>query len=70
MNTAKAVKLESLMTVDEIAEALKLNVDHVRDRLVKEPGFPRPAINRPRFRRWIKEEIERWAAAERAKNQR
>lgn len=65
-----AVKLDSLMTLEEIAEALKLNVGHVRDRLVKEASFPRPVINRPRFRRWSRDAIERWVASEHAQSHR
>jgi predicted DNA-binding transcriptional regulator AlpA len=64
------VSLESLMTVDEIAAALKLNVDHVRDRLVHEAGFPRPVVNRPRFRRWRRDAIERWLGEQEALNAR
>lgn len=56
-----------LMTVDDIANVLKLNTAHVRDRLVREADFPRPVINRPKCRRWTRASIERWLSAEAAK---
>lgn len=59
-----------LMTVTDIAGALRLNPAHVRDRLVHEAGFPRPVINRPRCRRWSRNSIERWLSNEAAKSAR
>lgn len=59
-----------LMTVNDIAAALKLNTDHVRDRLIHEAGFPRPVINRHKCRRWSRSSIERWLSAEAKKSAR
>lgn len=59
-----------LMTVDDIAQVLKLNTSHVRDRLIREAGFPRPVINRHKCRRWTRASIERWLSAEAAKSAR
>lgn len=59
-----------LMTVADIAEALKLNTAHVRDRVVHEADFPRPVINRPRCRRWSRSSIERWLSSEAKKSAR
>jgi predicted DNA-binding transcriptional regulator AlpA len=52
--------LPALMSIQDIAAVLRLNPAHVRDRLVKRPDFPRPAINEPRFRRWRAAAIDRW----------
>ena len=64
------ISLDGLLSVEDIAAALKLSPQHVRDRLVREAGFPRPAVNRPKFRRWSREAVERWLAQESAKSER
>lgn len=64
------LSLEGLMSAEDIAAALKLSVRQVRDRLVQEADFPRPAINRRRFRRWQREAIEAWLGRQAALAQR
>lgn len=65
-----AVRLESMVSVEDIAKALQMSVKHVRDRVVREPDFPRPVLNRPRTRRWSRDSIERWLAQQQAQSQR
>jgi predicted DNA-binding transcriptional regulator AlpA len=64
------VALDNLMSVEDIAGALQLRVGHVRDRLVQEADFPRPVVNRPKFRRWSRASIEEWLGREAAKCER
>lgn len=46
-----------------IAEYLEVTRAHVTDVLVKRPDFPRPIIDRgPRLRRWLRSDVECWAA--------
>ncbi len=53
----------TLLTVDDIAELLKLSRDYVRDRLVKSAEFPRPAIVlSQKNRRWEKSDVESWVS--------
>lgn len=56
-------------TVDtkDIAEMLGVSRPYVTDRLVKQPDFPAPVINRSRrIRRWALEAIQAWANQSRA----
>lgn len=47
----------------DIAAYLEVTRAHVTDVLVKRPDFPKPIINRgPRLRRWLRTEVEFWAA--------
>jgi len=48
-----------LMTADDIAEMLRLNAAHVRDRLTKERGFP-AGYRVGGALRWKREDIEDW----------
>lgn len=46
-----------------IAAYLEVTRAHVTDVLVKRPDFPKPIIDRgPRLRRWLRAEVEFWAA--------
>lgn len=50
-----------LLDTKQIAEMLTLSTDHVRNRLVKSPGFPPPVINiSRRTRRWSLGDVQRW----------
>jgi excisionase family DNA binding protein len=48
-----------LMTVEEIAELLKLNTAHVRDRVTHQKSFP-GAIVLGNRKRWIESEVHEW----------
>jgi predicted DNA-binding transcriptional regulator AlpA len=53
--------MSELLDITEIASLLKLRREYVRDRLVKNPGFPEPAMTlSQRVRRWRREDVERW----------
>lgn len=57
--------MNDLMTLDGIADALKLHRKFVRDRLVKKPGFPRPAVAiSQKNRRWRASDIEAWVRSQ------
>lgn len=47
------------MTADDIADMLRLNAAHVRDRLTKERGFPN-AYRIGKSLRWSADEVEDW----------
>lgn len=47
------------LDADDIANMLKLNPDHVRDRLTKQRGFP-PAYRPGGVLRWKEEDVEDW----------
>lgn len=55
-----------LMTAKDIAAILQLSVRHVRERLVHEADFPRPALNRAGCRRWRRSAFEAWIAKQEA----
>lgn len=47
----------------DIAGYLEVTRDHVTAKIVRAPDFPPPIINRgPRLRRWLADEVRRWAA--------
>lgn len=49
----------------DIAAFLGVSRPHVTDKLVKQPGFPKPVINRSRrLRRWDRTDVETWAAGQ------
>jgi hypothetical protein len=49
----------------DIAAYLKLKRDHVTAKVVREPDFPVPIINRgPRLRRWVAADVMRWASGQ------
>lgn len=53
------------LTAQDIADHLRLNPQHVRDRLVKMPGFPAPYVFRG-ARRWLRDDILEWEQRQRA----
>ena len=57
-----------MLDTTAISEMLGLSVRHVRERLVNEPNFPRPAIQTSiKTRRWDAKDIQRWIEAQRKK---
>lgn len=60
------IPLDGLLTIPDIAAALKVSVEHVRDRIVHEPDFPPPVINRRRMRRWSRQSVEQWLSRQAA----
>lgn len=54
--------MNQLIDITEIAEILKVRREYVRDRVVRRPDFPAPAITlSQRVRRWRREDVEAWA---------
>lgn len=52
----------------QIAQMLSLNHTYVRDRLVKAPTFPRPALSlSQKVRRWERGAVEQWLEQQRAR---
>lgn len=52
---------EELLTIDDIAALYKCSRWHVRDRLVKTPGFPDRAPGTSwRKPRWLASDVRRW----------
>ena len=56
-----------LITADDIAATLKLSARHVRERLVKRPGFP-PDYQIIGARRWDRKEVLHWINQQREKH--
>jgi predicted DNA-binding transcriptional regulator AlpA len=57
--------MNQLIDITEIAEILKVRREYVRDRVVKLPDFPAPAITlSQRVRRWRREDVVAWASPE------
>jgi hypothetical protein len=53
--------MNSLLTLDDIAAALKLPHNYVRDRLVKRPDFPRPCVQiSQKNKRWNLADLTAW----------
>ena len=53
----------TLLTLDDITAMVKLSRNHVRDVLVKSPGFPQRAPGTgPRKPRWKPEEVQKFFA--------
>lgn len=48
-----------LLTTADIAEMLRMNVAHVRDRVTHRPDFPRPFVVGGK-KLYKKEEVEAW----------
>lgn len=58
-----------LLTLDDITAITKLSRYHVRDVLVKTPGFPKPAPGTgPRKPRWHENEVRKFFSGKRAQN--
>lgn len=54
--------MSQLIDITEIAELLKVRREYVRDRVVRRPDFPPPALTlSQRVRRWRREDVEAWA---------
>lgn len=54
--------MNQLIDITEIAELLKVRREYVRDRVVRRPDFPAPALTlSQRVRRWRREDVEAWA---------
>lgn len=61
----------SLLTLDDIAAMLSAKRPLVRDRIVKRPDFPRPAVSlSQKTRRWSKADVENWVKAQVTRNAR
>lgn len=61
----------SLLTLDDIAAMLSATRPLVRDRIVKRPDFPRPAVSlSQKMRRWNKVDVENWLAKQMQRNAR
>lgn len=53
--------MSELIDITELAQALKLPRNYVRDSLVKKPDFPRPALNlSQRVRKWDAQDVRQW----------
>lgn len=51
----------NLLTLDDITEIVKLSREHVRNRLVKSEGFPKPAPGfGSRKPRWYEADVKRF----------
>lgn len=60
--------MNDLMTLDDITEMLRLSRYHVRDVVVKTPGFPPPAPGTgPRKPRWPAKEVRKFFAGKSAR---
>lgn len=58
----------TLIDTTAISEMLCLSVRHVRERLVNEPHFPRPAIQLSiKTRRWDRADVLAWMERQRKK---
>lgn len=53
--------MTDLIGIQDISTHLNLGHDYVRDRLVKRPDFPRPALSlSQKCRRWNRDDFEDW----------
>lgn len=53
--------MNDLMTLDDIADLIGLPRPYVRDKLVKNPEFPPPAIRlSQRIRKWDRSSVRAW----------
>ena len=53
--------MTELLTPQDIAQILGMSKTYVRDRLVKRPDFPRPAISlSQKTRRWSQVDVRSW----------
>ena len=56
--------LPATVSAEDIANKTKFTVRHVKERLTKQPGFPK-AIKIGRNREWFEKEFEQWYLAQR-----
>lgn len=55
--------MNDLITIADISAALNLSHAYTRDRLVKRPDFPRPALAlSQKCRRWSRGDFEKWVS--------
>jgi len=60
---------DNLLTIDDIAKFLGMQYRQVRDRIVKRPDFPRPALNLSQMsRRWDARSVQQWVDTQAKKN--
>ena len=53
--------MNELLTLEDISESLNVSHSYVRDRVVKRPDFPRPALSlSQKCRRWSRAAFEEW----------
>ena len=58
----------SMLDTAAISEMLGLSVRHVRERIVNDPQFPRPAIQVSiKTRRWDLRDVNKWLESQRKK---
>lgn len=56
------------ITLDDIASSLKLKKDYVRDKVVKRPDFPRPAVSlSQKTRRWNPDDFNAWMQSQKSR---
>lgn len=54
--------MTALLDTAQIAKLLGLQREYVTDKLTKQPGFPKPRVNRSqRLRRWAEADVLKWA---------
>ena len=59
--------MDDLIGLAEISHALNVTHDYARDRVVKRPDFPRPAIAlSQKCRRWERSAFEAWIKSQKA----
>ena len=51
--------IQPLLTLDDLAEVLKLNKNHVADRVTRRKDFPKP-YQIGGARRWKEEDVLQW----------
>lgn len=58
----------TLLTPQDMAQMMQMDVVHVR-KLVRQPGFPPPAIDLSRkIRRWSRDSVENWVRTQEKRN--
>lgn len=60
--------MTALINIDDIAERVGESREYVRDKLVRRPDFPRPAlVLSQKVKKWSTDDIERWLRKQREK---
>jgi predicted DNA-binding transcriptional regulator AlpA len=63
--------MDDLIDIHEMGARLNVRPEYVRDRLVKRPDFPRPAISlSQKCRRWSRDAFDDWLRKEQKKQAR
>lgn len=58
--------MSELLTPEEIADMLKVSPRIVKERVLRSPDFPRPAVDlSQKCRRWSKMDVDAWIARSR-----